>query len=1610
MSTALFHFRKPGNPRPALNARIALATLLAVASASTGCGARLSNDREHISKELSRAGSSVNGGGLDDDGSGAGTGTGTGSGSGSGTGTGTGTGSDSGSGSGAGSGTGSDEGIDPEGSGNGALALVANDQMLVTNEDQARMGQLTATSESGSGSLVYSIVTNGSKGTMEIQDPSTGAFTYTPESNANGSDSITFQVTDGENTAVGKVDVSINPVNDVPTLSTISVLGGAAENAPFSIPHSTLLSSSDAMDVDGDRITFVVESVVTGTLRKGSANVVPNNTTVGSGESLVWTPPSNRNGTVGAFRVKAYDGVSTSANAVLVQVSTTDVNNAPTLSSINVLPGAIEDTPFLINYSDLIGASDEADPDGDVLSFRVEQVLSGSMTKNGLAVVPGVTTVAAGETLRWVPAAGANGNLNAMSVRVQDSHGATSASAVNVVVATAAVNDAPSLTTIQTLSGAVEDAPFAISYEALRAASNASDSDGDAISFRIEAVVSGTLTLNGAPVVAGSTLLSSGGILSWTSAPNASGTLSAFVVRAFDGSSASSVNIPVRINVAAANDAPLISLINPISGASEDTPFDVTHAMLAAAANESDPEGAPVSFRVESVTSGVVLKGGVPVVAGATIVSAGESLAWTPDQNANGSLSAFKIRAYDGVNASLNEVQVVIVTAAAADAPMLSRINELVGASQGIPYSISYAALRAASDASDADGDVISFRVEAISSGTLTKGGVAVVPGTTRLASGESLVWTPAAGAGGSTNAFTVRAFDGALLSASAVQVVVSTSVANRAPTLSSVSTLTGAQEDAPFSINHAMLLAAADEADPDGNSLSFRIESVQGGNLTKNGVAVTDGVTLLSPGETVIWRPGNNQFGVLPAFSVRAFDGSLASANAVPVQVSVAGVNDSPNIASVSTLSGAAESRPFTISHATMLAAASVSDVDGNPISFRLEAVVAGTLTKNGSNAIPYSTILAAGESWVWTPPAGSTGNVLAFHVRAYDGSLASGTTAPVTISVGAVNDPPVLTSIAPLAGATEDVAYTISYSALATAADESDPEGTPVSFQIGSVLAGTLTKNGTPVVPGSTLLSAGENLVWTPVANSNGSINVFTVRAYDGELLSSGAPTVAINVASVNDLPTLSGIANQTTILGRAVGPLSFSVGDVETAAGSLSLSGNSSNTTLVPSANITFGGSGSSRTVTVAPAAGSSGTATITVTVQDSSGGTRSTSFALTVNGAINLEVPIEILADGIHSRTSSYTYERTRTTLNTNDFDGAVTYSFEINGFNQDTASRSVYLVNSANTTVATLTIPVGTSYRRLRTTFTPTPGTDNYRVRMGAAGGSSRVYAKTARIIVRQTGATKTRLYYSLGSHRDSTQDDIPLTGATLDYTNSTSWTQRDAGAHAIFHKDAAALQTIAAGNAWNFEVILHSSSASGRAYVALFNRRTGAMVAGTQVSTTGTYSGLVTFPDNATNFTNLDEFEARIRQSDGSYTAGLFKAQLSVKLENLSRGRVYYQVGREFDFGTNPSPSVESFTRALIETNAYTRPTTYFEAVGSDSNGGYFDLVTSGTSDTGNTGTVVAGTRINPPSTKGRVRTGPISIVSGNRYMNKQTWNGGTLRVTGAYVVIDFGN
>lgn len=195
-----------------------------------------------------------------------------------------------------------------------------------------------------------------------------------------------------------------------------------------------------------------------------------------------------------------------------------------------------------------------------------------------------------------------------------------------------------------------------------------------------------------------------------------------------------------------------------------------------------------------------------------------------------------------------------------------------------------------------------------------------------------------------------------------------------------------------------------------------------------------------------------------------------------------------------------------------------------------------------------------------------------------------------------------------------------------ISTIANRTTLEDTPtgaIAFTVGDAqtTAGSLTvsaaSSNTAVVANTSAAlalggaGASRTLVVTPQPDASGNSTI-TVTVSDGSLTASTAFQLTVN--PVNDAPIVSPIGSQTTPEDQ---PLSvpFTVSDVETPAGSLTVQATSSNTALVAPSGIGHGGSGGSRILALSPRPNETGTTTITVTVSDGTATTERT-FTLTV----------------------------------------------------------------------------------------------------------------------------------------------------------------------------------------------------------------------------------------------------------------------------------------------------------------------------------------------------------------------------------------------------------
>jgi hypothetical protein len=211
-------------------------------------------------------------------------------------------------------------------------------------------------------------------------------------------------------------------------------------------------------------------------------------------------------------------------------------------------------------------------------------------------------------------------------------------------------------------------------------------------------------------------------------------------------------------------------------------------------------------------------------------------------------------------------------------------------------------------------------------------------------------------------------------------------------------------------------------------------------------------------------------------------------------------------------------------------------------------------------------------------------------------------------TVTVNPVNQPPTLNPPADITLNENAGQQTVNLSGITSgAANESQ------------TLTVTASSSNTGLIPTPAVTYTSPNttgsLRFTPVTNSYGAATI-TVTVNDGGTsnnIVSHAFTVTVN--QVDTPPTISSITNRIIAVDASTPAIPFTVGDAETPAANLTLSGSSDNPTLVLLGDIVFGGSNSNRTVTVTPEPGQTGVANITITVSDGTD-TASSVFQLSV----------------------------------------------------------------------------------------------------------------------------------------------------------------------------------------------------------------------------------------------------------------------------------------------------------------------------------------------------------------------------------------------------------
>ncbi|MCC7510602.1 MAG: tandem-95 repeat protein [Planctomycetes bacterium] len=768
---------------------------------------------------------------------------------------------------------------------------------VLGNDSDAHGG---APSESNT-PLTAVLVADVTNGTLTLN--SDGSFSYTPDPDFNGPDGFTYRAVDslsGQST-IASVTINVAAQNDAPTVTTNAGLT-LAEGASSGVTQS-LLEVSDIED-GAAALTYTLDIAPQfGQLLLGVTPLVA--TSIFTQQDIDLGNLSYQHDgtdtTADTFEFHVSDSGSALLPAVgslVFNITITPVNDAPDLQAIAPFTGAIEDTAFVITLAQLQANATILDLDGPANHFRLGAILSGTLTMNGNPVTPGVTILGAGDQFEWTPPLNENTTFQtvpgAFSVAAWDGL-AVSTAVLDVNIAIDFyVNDPGSITAGNV--GVLEDAiPPTHSFPLWATFVTGGGADEPlnetVVSYQLSNLSNpGLFTLTGQPAV------SAAGQLSFETAPNAFGVCT-FDIQAVtnDGRDTPLVAYfsppqQFTITVTNVNDAPTMNSISPLFGGTEGTTIVINWAMLAAAADEADIDSSPVNFRIEQVLSGTLALNSAAVVPGTSVFASGDLLEWTPPANDYGSLNAFTVVAHDGVLTSGTPVTVQLFVDAVNDQPSMTASNHTSDEDQGQVTVPGWATLQPGPN--ESHQTALQYTVSNVSNPALFSAAPTVdATGTLRYTAAADI-------SGASTFDVTVQdnggTASGGVDTSIAFNFTITVNPVNDAPTLTSVATLSGAAEDTPFNITFATIETAADEADIDSALIQFRVEGIVSGTLLIGATPVTPG-TVITSADTLIWQAAQDANGVLAAFTITAWDGALASATPVTVNVDTAAINDAP-------------------------------------------------------------------------------------------------------------------------------------------------------------------------------------------------------------------------------------------------------------------------------------------------------------------------------------------------------------------------------------------------------------------------------------------------------------------------------------------------------------------------------------------------------------------------------------------------------------------------------------------------------------------------------------------------------------------------------------------
>jgi VCBS repeat-containing protein len=954
----------------------------------------------------------------------------------------------------------------------------ANNDSFTTAEDTAKtISVLANDGDPDADPLTIDLVSAG-HGSIVVN--ANGSLTYTPDADFNGTDTIIYRVSDGNNGyATASVAVTVTAVNDAPT-STVIGNQTAQDATSVSFSARSFFDDVDLNDQVPDTLAFSAiglprglainanTGAITGALahnvsqdRPGGVHTVTVTATDGAGltsfRSFSWTvlnPPP----------VALADSATGNEDTLITGVLTNDSDpdgdalvydtipvTAPLHGTVTITAtGSYSYQPdtnfngtdtFTYRVSDGEGGFATA-----VVTIMVLPVNDAPVAGNDTATAPedtrvtitvlgndidvdgdvlsvtsaaasnGTVTILANGKLDYMPNANFNGT-DTITYTISDGQGGTSTATVTVTVMP--MNDAP--VAVADSVSTLEDTAVTIAVLA-----NDTDVDGDA------------LTVTSASATHGTVSISAGGVLTFTPDLNYNGPAS-ITYAISDGIGGTSMTT-VAVTVIAVNDAPVA--VSPAVTTAEDT--SVTGAITV-----SDVDGGAPIFVVST-----------PPLHGSVNVNMDGTYTYFPDTNFNGS-DSFVVTVSDG-NGGVITVTVPVTITAVNDAPVVAMPAPDRFSAEDQPFSF----IVPLATFFDIDGPAL------IMTATLASG--APLPNWISFdAATGSFTGTPPQDYNGILD-IKVIGSDGFLSAGNSFRLTITP--VNDAPVAQNATVTT--PEDTSLS---GMLPVATDV---DGDALTYAV----------GGTAPAHGTLMVNADGTYVYTPVLNYNGP-DSFSYIVSDGMITVEKTVTITVTPE--NDAP----------VAFSDSVTMPEDTAINIAVLAndiDVDGDALT--ITAIDGVAITVGGSVAITGGSVTLNADGTLTFTPVADYNGAPTFTYGISDGHGGSAT-GSVALNVTPVNDTPVLAVAVP---------------------DVMSPEDQPFSFTLAN---GTFTDIDSPSLVLTATLANGAVLPsWlifdaatrtfsgTPPQDFNGPVDI-KVIASDGTL--SANDTFRLTITPVNDTP---------------------------------------------------------------------------------------------------------------------------------------------------------------------------------------------------------------------------------------------------------------------------------------------------------------------------------------------------------------------------------------------------------------------------------------------------------------------------------------------------------